>query len=393
MKKHGFSLLELMVAVLITSLVVIAGFSLMISSKDGFKNESSRKMLEANMRNAEQIIQRDLSRVGYHTLMDSQFEFENQDVSKSGFSGDFQAFRSFGRDEDDIGEQFAFIADLTNFTDGFPVASQAGLVLSMNANGLENGRTAQQIQIIADDPSIKLSNNSVKPKVISETNYAVEFQKAFRDAKAIFAFSPDNLQVIMRLAKGGVGLDAKTLTIVQNPPETLGFEVGTPLREVSVYPVVGVVYRIVNDGGVYSLQRCYSTDLENQGVDNEKVSHCQVMIRNVRSFELYPIFAGANSTLNDFFTETENGVHLAAGHHWMKSATDNASNATVTNLIGFVYRLEAAGLTPANEVSANTPGYDANKYPVSSIQGTVLMTTRNNYRLNGKTLVSVEEGG
>ena len=65
MKRRGFSLIELLVTVLITSIIVIAAYQLLTSTANSFGDEDNRRLLEANLRNAELLIQRDISRTGY----------------------------------------------------------------------------------------------------------------------------------------------------------------------------------------------------------------------------------------------------------------------------------------------------------------------------------------
>ena len=50
MKKHGFTLVELMISVLVTSIVVIAAYSLLRGTTSNFNNEDDRVQLRANLR-------------------------------------------------------------------------------------------------------------------------------------------------------------------------------------------------------------------------------------------------------------------------------------------------------------------------------------------------------
>lgn len=386
MKRHGFTLLELMVAVLITSLLIIGAYSLLSGPMDGYKNETERKILESNLRNAELILQRDLSRVGYHAVMDSQYGFFNQAANGlAGFNSRFQGFTVLTPKTSNnkfIGEQFALVDDLNDL--GFIVNSQNGNVLTMEQN-VASHATAEELYTIVTsaNPDVETLPARVAP------NFANAFQREFAHAKAIFAFSPNNDSSLTNISSSnGVDTSNFQVTLAASPNAALGFPVANSFAGVVVYPVVGVTYRIVesNNNG-FSLQRCYTAKIEDPGVANDKVEGCQIIIRNLQSFELFPIIKnsevdGANIT--SFITSTDgDGIFLGNDNHFM---SDTLKASCVTKLVGFVYRIQSSGMRKVGNVPAGSQGYDDQGRPLSTIQGSVLLTTNNSFLNNTKRL-------
>ena len=173
MSRRGFTLIELLVTVFITSIVSIAAYAMFFGTSNNFNDEKERQRVEANLRNAELLIQRDLSRVGYHTTFDSSLESENI----AGFSGGtFQAFVGYRSgsatyrvfvnnnavDQAFKVAQFSFAADFTDY-DGFLVNTQSGteltigdtLQLPVTASSLANIETTTPSRTTASEKTFK----------------------------------------------------------------------------------------------------------------------------------------------------------------------------------------------------------------------------------------------
>ena len=68
--------------------------------------------------------------------------------------------------------------------------------------------------------------------------------------------------------------------------------------------------------------------------------------------------------------------------------TEDLHKGCVTELVGFVYRIQSAGFRRAN-VQAGTPGYDADGFPISTIQGTSIIPVENSFQKTNIILFSI----
>ena len=287
MKKRGFTLIELIVAVFITSIVVIAAYSLMTGSTQGFQDQNDRRILDANLRNAELILQRDFSRVGYHAPFDKVGTSVKTCVSGS-TSVQFNALY-VDYDANTKAASVNFIADLTDY-DGFIVKTYTDGVIGFE-QAMQLPLAAVNFGTQGDEPAREFITN--------ENDFNAIYDRAFKHAYAAYITSPENKGIFTTW-------DFTNKTI--EPCSSLadyGFSATEPFIGDSVFPVLMVNYH-VDDG---NLLRCYGDPFDNKARYNSDT--CEILLRNVKRFKVFPITA-ANPIVKceDTPTSTILGVAL-----------------------------------------------------------------------------------
>ena len=419
MKNRGFTLLELMVAVFITSIVVIAAYSLMNGSSSSFEDEQERRMLEANLRNAELVIQRDLSRIGYRVPFDSNkvgSEGEYLGITPPPTTNDeclnttvFKAFHvykpgtaqtAFVNSNKVIGAggywfgAFTIIGNFTDY-DGFLVSSASGTTLTISPS-LTLALTASDIGALTATTQPSMQSSS--PEV-----FDAAFKRAFKNALAVQISSPSYQWVVTDIATNGVVSSGSnyTVTVSHSAPSEYGFN-GT-YENALVNPIVAITYKVVdnntggtadsgnddNNGKGYDLLRCYNTSLLNPTVNT--TTDCQVLLHNVAYFDIYPLLpdSSANNTyLNKLFTDTN--YNLTKG----PALSDSAYNAywdkkPIKDLRGVYYRIGVMSEkqariyhTSTNVGLNNQPAFSKEGRLMMHIQGTAVIKTKNTGTIN-----------
>ena len=383
MKRHGFSLIELMAAVLITSIVVLAAYALITNSAANFKDGDERTILESNMRNAELILQRDLSRTGYHIPFDSKNGNEKQKhryttTSTSSDTG-IQAFQISNKAfkpaqgatlEANGMTLFSIVGNFTDYDDGFLVKNQNGNVLTIDEdNGTRLPLTAA-----------KVAANDNKRETAHGNEFTSAFQKAFANAIAVRIESPTSDWTIVDITD--IDLDEYKVEVESsNPDVALGFTVGSPYLNTKIYPVYAVTYRIIKINNSTTLQRCYSSDITDP-LNSITAATCQALINNLEYFYLYPIYH-TDAASNTSFAQLSNIVitdynNADSNIPWPQSD----ANLTIGNLRGFYFFFGAAGnrqtqLATTIDSNAMQKRFTNNKLPLEHIQGTAIFTTPN----------------
>ncbi len=399
MTRRGFTLIELLVTVFITSIVSIAAYAMFFGTSNNFNDEKERQKVEANLRNAELLIQRDLSRVGYHTAFDSSSEGDNI----AGFSGStFQAFVSYRsasptysifKNNNPVDQafrvaQFSFAADFTDY-DGFLVNTQSGTELTI-------GDTLQ-LPVTASALS-NIETNTPSRTTASENTFKTALYKSFEHAIGIYAVSDNGKWGMMEIPQTERDKDSMVVQISNNTFDPkLGFIEGAPFQNKFIYPITSVTYKLQTDGnhngfrdGEYNLVRCYNKAMPSAGAALNSIvkqETCQTLIRNILYFELYPIAVkdGSDGTnLNDILTFIKPNDSNPTVVGLVDTSEGNASysmpSVHLGSLRGFYYRIGAVGSQQSkttNRTNAAQPAFTAEGNPIVHIQGTAVIKTKN----------------
>lgn len=326
MLRRGFTLIELLVAVLLTSIVVLAAYALMTGTASTFKNEDARKVLEANLRNAELLVQRDITRVAYRAGFDS---LNDGTRVVDATAPNILAFQH-GRIN--VGgnnySEFTIVGDITDF-EGFEIEALNGDVLSFS-NTLTIPPTSYELYAI--------ESTAPAHKSASAAQFDEAFILAFANVHAIRLTSSENQSVIVSVAS--VDLAAHTIRLKQafNPDPSLGFSTSNRLSGDMVTPVIGVSYTVALIDGFPSLMRC-----SNNPFTRNAPTNCQELIRNVGYFDVLPSYLGMPAN------QMSNALAVAPGGvlAWV------AAPPTIDKLTGVTFRLSIIGEQMARDVEVS----------------------------------------
>ena len=314
MKNRGFTLIELIVAVFITSIVVIAAYGLMTGSSRNFYDQNDRRVLESNLRNAELILQRDFSRIGYHAPFDKNVGSDRVSVCTT--SGSIQ-FNALYVDYDaTAGASVNFVADLTDY-DGFTVKTYTDGKFTFE-NGMQLPLAAVDFGTSDDEPARKF---------VADKGFDAVFDRAFKHAYAAYIISPENKGIITKW-----NYSDKSITPC-NTLSNYGFSATDTFVGDSVYPVLMVNYHI--DSG--NLVRCYGNPFDNSA--RYIADTCEILIQNVKEFKVFAI------------TDT----HPVVKCDDVPGDTNNPLDVDLKDVIGLGFCLSAA-----SESIASTPDGTAN---------------------------------
>ncbi|MBR4984830.1 MAG: prepilin-type N-terminal cleavage/methylation domain-containing protein [Proteobacteria bacterium] len=380
--RRGFTLVELMAAVLISSIVIIAGYSLMTGSTGTFKDQDDRRFLESNLRNAELLLQRDISRIGYHVPFDSQASTEPWYMG----SGRLRAFRYHTGTATNGFAAFSFVADLTDY-DGFEILSPSGAERCL--------LTELRLPLAAVD----LQNIEIEDPVERQASlgeFRTAFAKNFQFARAGYIESATNKGIVVPFASNARILDNDNgsctygFKFLENYdsriPGELGFSSANVFEHDLISPIVVITYYVDSD---HNLQRCYNRNMENPTIAS--VQTCEVIIGNVDYFEIYPIsfnitgtVSGSNLTSSVINTSTS----VYASHREAVIATPgsqkdkidalwSSSKLRIEHLRGIYFRLGAHGyrrsiIAGFGEQASNQVSY-VDGFPAAHIQGTSVL--------------------
>lgn len=395
--RRGFTLVELMAAVLISSIVVLAAYSLMSGSTGTFKDQDDRRFLEANLRNAELLLQRDISRIGYHVPFDSQVSSEPRYLG----NGRLRAFRYITTTSANGMSAFSFIADLTDY-DGFEISSPSGEVRCLE-DELRLPFAAVDLQNIETDDPVE--------RQASAGEFRTTFAKNFQFARAGYIESATNKGIVLPFATNARILDFDNgscqygFQFYENydtrvPPD-LGFSATNVFEHDLISPVVAITYYVDKD---HNLNRCYNKNMENPSIEN--VDQCEVIIGNVDYFEIMPIAFNITGTITGTMLTNSNINTSVSVYNRLNEFIQNkpgtngegikqlwASNR-IEFLRGIYFRLGAHGyrrstLAGVGVETSNQPSY-VDGFPAAHIQGTSVLKnasriTQNSF--NTSTLV------
>lgn len=264
MKNRGFTLIELIVAVFITSIVVIAAYGLMTGSSRNFYDQNDRRVLESNLRNAELILQRDFSRIGYHAPFGKTGATDRVSVCVSSGSVQFNALHVTYSNATQ--SSVNFLADLTDY-DGFTVKTYTDGKITFE-NGMQLPLAAVDFGTADDEPARKF---------VADNGFDAVFDRAFRYAHAAYIISPENKGIFTKWNYSDNSINpCGTLT-------TFGFSATDTFVGDSVFPVLMVNYHLDNG----KLMRCYGDPFDStKSYDSDT---CEILIQNVKMFKVFAI--------------------------------------------------------------------------------------------------------
>ena len=390
MKYRGFSLVELLVTVFITSIVVIAAYRLMTGSNENFRDLDARRMLDANLRNAELLLQRDLSRAGYASGFNSSALSGGckARLMKSG-EPDYLAFQHH-RDAHQFSE-FRIVASLSDYQ-GFSVSCADGPVLQIT-NSIVKPLVAHQVE--ETNPSNDVAQNE---------EFDAIFDRQFRGASAVELTTPTGDTLIVPIAN--VNNATHQITLARDISQLQGVcnmellnscgsvDPNSP-STVTVNPIVAINYRVNNN----NLMRCITPVFANNVFPaNPSGAHnpgdppsvnvpdgwsCEVLVENIAYFDLFPLTDG--NQLKNIYGEM-------AGNQGMGHAPSQAgaqfnpswSHVRLGELQGLAYRFGAWSSREASN-PANIPGQTYQSYKFDEdgaghayqhVAGTSLFRTR-----------------
>lgn len=308
MKRRGFSLIELLVTVLITSIVVIAAYQLLTSTTGSFGDEDNRRILESNLRNAELLLQRDIARAGYaygYAADTGTGVRQSDNICRAGFIGGNKAKLkpvAFKHNRDGNFSSVQIVASISDYDD-FTVSSCTGKSVV-----LDRSVTLPLIagQVFQGDLNTKTSDDGTFQSI---------FSRMFRGASAIEISTPDSGTAIVLIDDlDNTALNSgNTLTLSSTNcsalPSYCSIDPERPLAENTVNPIISVIYRV--NGG--NLERCVArVDAADFAVSDD---NCDVLISGVVYFDVYPITKKTefeNMTISDaaFEDSAWNGITI-----------------------------------------------------------------------------------
>lgn len=303
MKYRGFSLVELLVTVLITSIVVMAAYQLLTSTTQNFGTEDNRRILDANLRNAELLLQRDISRTGYGFGYTLQTKRVVNNVCQASFlppSGTWNDGNiiAFNYATDDDFAKIRIIGSMSDYDD-FKVASFNGGTIEVNQSVTQ--------PLVANQ--VYNQNSLVRVAANGQAFHSI-FNRVFRHAVALEISTPD-VGTAVALVSGVNASSDSAPQITINAANVIGqcsIDPIQPLSESNINPIVSIVYTVENG----DLLRCYSNiSADDVFAIDEKA--CDVLLQNVAYFDVYPI-TDNNSALT--FSDAKNdgvwsNVHLS----------------------------------------------------------------------------------
>ena len=380
--RRGFTLVELMAAVLISSIVVIAAYSLMSGSTGTFKDQDDRRFLEANLRNAELLLQRDISRIGYHVPFDSQWTADPRYLG----SGRLRAFRYIDSEDANGMSAFSFIADLTDY-DGFEITSPAGEERCLTPEDFRLPFAAGDLQNIENDENIVESE-------ATPGEFRTVFAKNFQFARAGYIESATNKGVVVPFASNARILDYDIgscmygFKFLENydtrVPADLGFSSTNVFEHDLISPIVVITYYVDKNR---NLLRCYNNNLEDPSLEN--VEKCEVIIGNVDYFEIMPLVFTINGAITGTtLTSTQLNSNVSVYDKLnaiiqSEPGTNSTAikqlwaNDKIEFLRGIYFRLGAHGYRKSSIAGAGTEVSNQVSYvdgfPAAHIQGTSVL--------------------
>ncbi len=343
MKKHGFTLIELMIAVLITAIVVIGAYGLLRGTTSNFNNEDDRVQLRGNLRNAEMLLQRDIGRIAFRS------DYEATASANGGKSDvNLQAFRHARVQVNGLWfSQITIVGDITDFG-FFEIRRANGATLILNdlaLTGLQNNDCLQKVAAREEGVTtltcgIGHCNACVNgaPEANAGTRFDEAFAQAFQDAAAVRLTSVARNVSVTRQIDNDTRPTNRTITLKNNLTLDPQYGFAALLLGDRLTPITAITYTVMQNGNTSELDlvRCtHSLD------DAPVLYRCSIVVRNVDYFDVYPIVTGMNRT------DTANMManDRAAGQDFsdVENLGWTASGFTVAQLTGVNFRLGVHG--------------------------------------------------
>lgn len=411
MKLHGFSLIELLVAVFLTSIVTLAAFTLLGSSNVAYKDQNVRRKLEGNVRNAEMQLQRDLSRAGYRFPLYAKNGDDvglNKYISSSLIASNKVQSFTFHRDPN--GNAFSAFTVITSILDfnGIEVDSvTSDTTLNINER-LTAPLTAADLEDETFLPS-DFTAGELESRDLTAPEFYSAITNAFRANPTVgFVLSNNAGNDWMFIEKDSSCGDC--LTAPASAPSALGstYQVTIPHVDVGdlsielIYPVVAITYMVLpkeGDNKNMQLVRCFNKKYQNPTTNSEDLQDCQVLLERVQYFDVVPLgikhtlasntltgnapvlFGDSNiqSWLNGQIDQFGDGV-FGSKNFASKVYDAMKSNSSIEDLRGFYFRFSAAGDSPNEQIktagaTGKTPynAFTSDGYPIIHAQGTTYL--------------------
>ncbi len=332
MKRRGFSLIELLVTVLITSIVVIAAYQLLTSTTGSFGDEDSRRILESNLRNAELLLQRDIARAGYaygYVADNATGVRQIGSVCRAGFIGSGPLKQvAFMHRRDGNFSSLQIIASISDYDD-FTVSSCTGTSVV-----LDRSVTLPLIagQVFQGDLNTKTSDDGTFQSI---------FSRMFRGASAIEISTPDSGTAIALIDDlGNTELNSGNTLALKNTncanlSNYCSIDPERPLAENTINPIISVIYRVNGD----NLERCVArVDAPDFDVSD---AACDVLLSGVVYFDVYPLVG------NMAFSDMAIPDTPFQGNEW--------NNVKIKELQGAMFRLGATVRSASMRNIQNAP--------------------------------------
>ncbi|MCL2326588.1 MAG: prepilin-type N-terminal cleavage/methylation domain-containing protein [Proteobacteria bacterium] len=358
--RKGFTLIELLVTVLVTSIVVLAAYTMVSGTAASFRNENDRGQLLANLRAAQMMIQRDIGRIGYRAAFDSEKE------SIHVLGGNILAF-NVGRVQ--VGgrhySEFTLVGDLTDYTE-FTIRESLGNQISVDNMGLGSIQSNGCLSKIANRAPGIVPNASLgcmvgscdRPNCSGVPPAPGLFNEDF---EAAFMQSFDNIWAI-RLTS--ISRDRSVIVALENPldqelsslqlkladplPTTpeLGFAVNFTGDELA--PISAISYGVhmvdINGDGnrIPCLLRCFRNPIMVGDSNLAPPTNCSILLRNVQYFDVLPLHTDMTAAQQTDYETTlsTSPLNYGAMLPWM------ASPPRIENLTGITFRIGVLGEVP-----------------------------------------------
>lgn len=349
-KYHGFSLIELLVAVLLTSITVLAAFQLMTGTSGQFNDENERRMLNANLRNAELILQRDISRTAYAVGYDSSkserntCETEGEHSVYAADSNSKAGLLAFKQNRDNHFANMRIVASISDYA-GFPLSG---------ASNVKNPQDA------IFDPTLSLplvarqvANGNFKGLTVTGDDFDSIFRAQFQNASAIEITTSENKSIIVETT--GIA-DGSSTVLFATPVDTqyCGIDATQPFNGDTALPIIAINYTVAGN----TLYRCvtpvFTQDLlpaNPVNIESNRVPdgwHCEILIEGIQYFDIYPI---ATKTINTDGSQIYSDKFMGA-----KPGADNEAaiqnlwtSVNYDELTGVAYRFGAISTNPAKD--------------------------------------------
>ena len=342
-KKYGFTLVELMIAVLITSIVVIGGYGLLRGTTSNFNNEDDRVQLRANLRNAEMLLQRDIGRIAFRSDYEATASTDgNADVS-------LQAFRHARVQVNGKWfSQITIVGDITDFG-FFEIRRANGATIVLNdlaLTGLQNNDCLQKVAL--KDESVKTLTCGIghcnacvngAPEANAETRFDEAFAQAFQDAAAVRLTSVARNVSVTRQISNASRPASRTITLAKNLTLNPQDGFAALLLGYRLTPITAITYSVMQNGNSSELDLVRCT----HSLDAQPVLYrCSIVVRNVDYFDVYPVVTGVNysTAANKMANDKTADKDFAASENlgWAGDV-----GYTVANLTGVNFRLGVHG--------------------------------------------------
>ena len=347
MNKRGFTLIELMIAVVITSIVVMAAYILMNAVTSNFNTEDDRVALRSNLRNAEMLIQRDLGRIGYRSVIYNSGSGFSVLANNGNSNVTFQAFQhsTWNQSSDTtMFSQFTIVGDITDYGH-FEIERLMGATVTVRPTTLSSIQTNDCLSKISATKNsastltcgVGYCNNCQDGAL--EVNGADRFNDAFvssfKNAAAV-RFEPNSnamtsdIRLLSKTPINGYNLNLSEAANLPGDHNYAALNIGD-----RVTPISAITYPVMeNETGGHDLVRCLHDLNEMSSAHKATVKSCAIVLRNVLDFRIYPFAAS-----QDFNDQVTNTVNTSA-------VSDAQWNLNVNQISSFMFHLSARSSTP-----------------------------------------------